>query len=214
MIQHPAQLQAEKAEPPKLRRSDLVQSGPFGASADRWIGPISFFVPGEPVAQPRPRAMAMRAKFGTRCRCGQCWTARVYDPDKDERDAEGRITVRSSEPWKQLVTQAGRSKQPPRPLQGTIALGLTFYFHAPQYVLDWGSPLPCLMPRRPDFDNLDKAVTDAMTDAGWWYDDGQIGWPLTPKMWISRDQSEGVLVEVWHLEQPSTEAELFRRTTP
>jgi len=209
VIIHPAQLIAEKADPPKLRRADLVQGGPFGEHAARWLGPISFFVAGEPVAQPRPRARAIPGTHGARCRCGRKWTAQLYEAEKDERDAEGRITVRSAKPWRDLVALVGRSKQPPRPLQGTLALGLTFFFHAPQYVLEWGTPLPCLMPRRPDFDNLDKAVTDAMTDAGWWWDDGQIAWPLTPKFWIGPDQSEGVLVEVWYLEQPEPSRGLF-----
>ena len=63
---------------------------------------ISFFVPGIPKGQPRPRAFAFHGK------------ARVFDPGT----AEG---------WKASVALAARDELPPAPLEGALSVSLRFY---------------------------------------------------------------------------------------
>lgn len=210
MTNHPAETAAATSPAPKLIRSHCVPGGPFGQHAHLWSGPLSFFVPGDPRPQPRHRARVIpnHKPFGTRCRCGRWYTATMYLPEKDIEDGERCGEARA---WKERVALFGRRVQPARPLQGPIAISLSFFSVAPEYVLEWAArgqiTLPCLKPTLPDCDNLTKAVLDAMSDAAWWRHDGQIAWPLTPKWWVAREQPEGVLIEVWHLPQPEPEKE-------
>lgn len=204
---------ADRQPPPKLRPAHCVPGGPFGPHAGLWQGPISVFVADEPISQPRHRARIIPAQpgQGMRCSCGRHYTASMYLPDGDDKDTEGH---RSSKHWKERVAFVGKPMQPATPLAGPLAVCLTFFFHAPEYVLEWAARgkmhLPCLRPNGPDFDNLAKAVCDSMTVAGWWHDDKQIAFPLVPKYWIAHDQSEGVQIDVWHLPQGDEEpAPLF-----
>lgn len=117
---------------------------------------ISFFVPGHPKGQPRPRAFAKRY--------GSTWTARVYDPGT----AEG---------WKSCVALAAlphlRGK-----LAGPLMVTLEFRLARPKAHLKSNGLLrpdaPAYHTSKPDADNLAKAVLDALTQLGAWPDDATI----------------------------------------
>lgn len=118
--------------------------------------PITFFVKGEPKGQPRPKAFAR--KFGNK------WSARVYDPG-------------TAENWKSLIAVAavGLFKEP---MLGPVSLTLHFYMPRPKAhfksdgLAKVTAPLwHCL---KPDSDNLEKAVMDALTHIGAWRDDSQV----------------------------------------
>jgi len=121
---------------------------------------ISFFVDGDPKGQPRPRAFARRM--------GNKFVARVYDSST----AEG---------WKSLIAQVA---QPYRgePLAGPVRLKLTFIIRRPKKhfrsnKLEKGLRLdaPFYHTAKPDNDNLQKAVMDALTQlGGFWKDDAQV----------------------------------------
>jgi len=94
---------------------------------------LAFFVPGEPVAKGRPRAFKMRnGHIGT------------YSPDK---------TVT----WERTVKYEALKMKPTEPLDGPLRLELHFYF--PRTKSAKKRPYPHV---RPDLDNLEKAVLDAM----------------------------------------------------
>lgn len=122
------------------------------------ITPINFFVPGIPKAQPRPRAFAKQVAPGK-------WAARAYDSGT----AEG---------WKSSIATEAKSLIPESPLDGAIALRVTFYMPRPHSHYKRKGTLRDTAPHfhtsRPDADNLGKAVKDCLTGLGFWKDDAQI----------------------------------------
>ena len=104
----------------------------------------SLVVLGKPIAQPRHRAT---------CRGGY---ATIYLPrDHPVHDYKARIKV-----------VAGT--KPIKRIEGPVRLDLLFAFAQPkgrkrQFKIS-----------KPDLDNLEKAVMDALTDAGVWCDDAQV----------------------------------------
>jgi Holliday junction resolvase RusA-like endonuclease len=124
------------------------------APAAEWI---SFFVPGEPKGQPRPRAFARRM--------GSRFVARVYDAGT----AEG---------WKGQIAIAARAHVPATPLCGAMRLSIEFVFPRPRSHFRTGRhahelrpDAPTLHTGKPDLDNLIKAVKDALTVLRMWEDD-------------------------------------------
>jgi Holliday junction resolvase RusA-like endonuclease len=120
---------------------------------------ISFFASGEPKGQPRARAFAR--KFGNK------FSARVYDPGT----AEG---------WKAQVAIAARPYLPVTPHTGPLEVNLTFFFPRPKKHFRTGKrahelrdDAPVFHIAKPDRDNSDKAVLDALTQLGMWGDDCQ-----------------------------------------
>lgn len=115
------------------------------------ITPIEFWVAGEPKGQPRARAFAMKGKG-----------VRMYDPGT----AEG---------WKGLVALAAKSVLPATPLDGPLRVDLTFFFPRPKSHYRSNGQLkpgsPKWHTKKPDRDNSDKAVLDAMTAMRFWVDD-------------------------------------------
>lgn len=113
---------------------------------------ITFDVTGTPKGQPRPKAFS---------RGGH---ARVYDPGT----AEG---------WKGCIAMAAlefRSLQLDKPL----AITMRFRFPRPKSHYRSNGELkptaPVYFTGKPDFDNLEKAVADCLTQLGLWKDDALI----------------------------------------
>ena len=115
---------------------------------------LDFFVAGIPKAQPRVKAFVRGGHAG------------VYTPD-------------SAEAWKQAVRSNATVVAPESILTGPIRVELDFFLPRPKAHLGKGglpkpkSPVWCQ--KKPDLDNLIKAVTDAITDTQRvWLDDSQI----------------------------------------
>jgi len=117
------------------------------------------FVHGDPKAQPRTRA----SSFGG-------GRARVYDPGT----ANG---------WKNLIAQALR-KYAGQAITDALHVDLTFFFPRPRSHFGTGKNsklmkefAPEFHTKKPDIDNLEKAVYDALSEKsgiGLWKDDAQI----------------------------------------
>lgn len=115
---------------------------------------LDFFVAGIPKAQPRVKAFVRGGHAG------------VYTPD-------------SAEAWKQEVRRQAIANAPESVMTGVVRIQLDFFLPRPKTHLDrHGVPKPkspvwhC---KKPDLDNLIKAVTDAITDTQKvWLDDSQI----------------------------------------
>lgn len=121
---------------------------------------IKFFVSGLPKGQPRPKAFARR--FGDK------WMARVYESG-------------TAENWKSQIAASAQPHKPPSPLTEPLHVDLVFYFPRPKSHFRTGKRCAELRedaPRhhvsKPDRDNADKAVLDALTTLGFWRDDAQI----------------------------------------
>jgi len=136
---------------------------------------IQFTVHGDPKPQPRPRAFAING------------TVRVYDP----HTAEG---------WKSAIADAARPHCPPEPWRGPVEVRLAFTFKRPKIHYRQGrfsdqlrDDVPYYHTKKPDADNLSKAVLDAMTMLGFWKDDSQVASLLVMKQY---GYYQGVVVEV------------------
>jgi Holliday junction resolvase RusA-like endonuclease len=110
-----------------------------------------FFVFGDPKGQPRGRAFKNKA--------GQ---VRIYDPGT----AEG---------WKSAIAIAAKSALPAEPLTCPVRLELIFYLKRPARLCKKSSdPAPTWATSKPDIDNLEKAVLDALTTIRMWADDALV----------------------------------------
>ena len=115
---------------------------------------ISFFAAGIPKAQPRVKAFVRGGHAG------------IYTPD-------------GAETWKQEVRRQAAANAPESVMTGVVRVDLDFYLPRPKTHMDrHGVPKPkspvwhC---KKPDLDNLIKAVTDAITDTQRiWLDDSQV----------------------------------------
>lgn len=123
--------------------------------------PLYFFVAGLPIPQPRGRARNM-GKF-----------ARVFNAPGKHDD------------WKMIVRNEARlawvASDPeiiPIPWAGPLCVNLTFYFPRPKSHFNTKGFLKDKAPKwhttKPDRDNSDKAVLDALTNLGIWGDDKQV----------------------------------------
>jgi Holliday junction resolvase RusA-like endonuclease len=123
--------------------------------------PISFFVPGQPKGQPRPRAFARKI--------GNKFVARVFEAG-------------TAESWKSSVAGAAVLHRLPVSMVGPVRVALTFVFPRPKKHFKANNPAkglrddaPHFQISKPDVDNLEKAVLDAITQlGGFWKDDSQV----------------------------------------
>lgn len=132
---------------------------------------IQFVVLGDPKGQPRPKAFARKFANGA-------VMARVYDPGT----AEG---------WKGQIALAAKSYVPFPPLLGPIQLDIEFRFSRPKahYLKSGLRPnAPMYHTGKPDRDNCEKAVMDALTTLGMWKDDGQVCAGEVTKVYAMRVQ--------------------------
>lgn len=137
--------------------------------------PITFFVTGHPKGQPRARSR----QFGKG----------VYDPGTADA---WKACIRHD--WKQW----GQATW-----EGPLKVSLTFYFQRPANHFGSGKKSAVLKPsapkwftKKPDRDNLDKAVLDALTNAGAWADDCQAVDGRVKKLWAAPGSPCGVSISI------------------
>lgn len=137
---------------------------------------ISVFVPGLPVAQPRQR---QRVVFS-----GGKAIATNYTPKKDPVNAF-KATI------KLVVSQRLET-----PMAGAVRLRMDFFFPRPASLTKKKKPNPLLRKTtKPDWDNLGKAVSDALNGIAW-VDDAQISEVLLTKYICGDDEKPGVYIEI------------------
>jgi Holliday junction resolvase RusA-like endonuclease len=88
----------------------------------------------------------------------------------DGRMFVGKTTKSAIKAWMKEFELKAKKYIPDKPYTGPIEM--TLYFGFPNVIADKGKTVH--MATRPDFDNLAKAVTDSLTNCGFWYDDCQI----------------------------------------
>jgi hypothetical protein len=136
---------------------------------------------GTPKAQPRPRAFARNGK------------ARMYDPG-------------TAEAWKSDI--AGQTKKLHHmQLDGPIKVSLYFLMERPKsHFKTDGKSLKPNSPKRyftkkPDADNLAKAVLDALTAMGVWKDDSQVVILDVTKSWTEVTSRAGCVLTILTIEE-------------
>jgi len=139
---------------------------------------INIFVAGLPVAQPRPRAVAIKGK------------ARMYSPG-------------TSNEWKACVIRDLKQYAGTFPAGVPLRCDLTFYLPRPAGHFRTGKnaglvkeSAPSRPTGKPDRDNLDKAVCDAITAAGVWHDDSQVTDGRIRKRYVQPGLWQGCLITI------------------
>src|SRR4249919_2800860 len=110
-----------------------------------------------PAPRPRARAIKVKGKSGK-------WIATVYNPSEYTQWVEDAV--------EQLIQQISHEE-----LLGDLTLNLTVIVQKPK--------TSKLSRPKPDADNYAKPVMDAMTKAGVWHDDCQVGCLTVRKQWGS-----------------------------
>lgn len=137
---------------------------------------MSFLVPALPVAQPRARATAFAGR------------ARVYEPSRHPVQA-----------FKASVRIAAAIAYDGPPLDGPLQVDCVFTFPRPKAMVWKNKPMPRVWhAKKPDRDNLDKAVLDALSGL-LWRDDCQVCSGSLEKWIAAGDEQPGVRVTVREL---------------
>ena len=139
---------------------------------------LSFFVPGLPKAQPRAKATTL-GRF-----------ASVYTP-------------KTADVWKAgIVTAARYAWNQFDPLDSALVVRMDFRLPRPRahYGAKGLKPsAPQWHDKKPDLDNLAKAVLDAITNSGIWTDDAIVCELTVSKRYTPTNES-GVLVVIYEAE--------------
>ncbi len=103
----------------------------------------------------------------------------------------------TAENWKADVVAAARSVRPTVPLEGPVRVDIRFLLPRPTSLCrKKDSPGMIWATARPDRDNLEKAVLDALGNDGWWRDDAQIVCGEVAKLYHRKGGWPGALVVV------------------
>jgi Holliday junction resolvase RusA-like endonuclease len=130
--------------------------------------PITLFIAGDPIGQPRALCRAIRVS-------AKQWRAMVYEPEHENvahQDPEQRRWARANV-WKRLIMSAVRWLCPPRPFDFPIRLDAEFIVPRPAAHYGTGrnantlrADAPYHLEGKPDRDNLDKIILDSITKIG------------------------------------------------
>lgn len=137
---------------------------------------MTFFVMGLPKPQSRPRAF-VRGKH-----------AAVYSPVTE---------------WRNDVKYAAAQQEP---VQGAVKVMIVYHFHRPKSHYGTGKnsgilkdSSPYWMTKRPDLDNLNKAVLDALQDGGLLRDDSAVVHLESMKRYINKESKQGANISILKL---------------
>lgn len=140
---------------------------------------MRFFIHGTPKAQARPR-FARRGK-----------SVRTYSPINE---------------WKEVVKYRILIMQGEDYFSDAVEVNLYFQFHRPNSHYRTGKykdllkdSAPEWHTKKPDKDNLEKAVTDALVDGGLLSDDSIIVRGMTSKSYVTKEEDSGCWVEIKEL---------------
>ncbi len=135
-----------------------------------------FFIEGIPKAKPRARARVIGGHPG------------VYQPD-------------TADDWLVLVMAEAGKHRPKSPLEGPVGVSSTFYFPRPKRLLRKKDPRARIPhAAKPDRDNLDKLILDALKQLSYYRDDSQAWVGMVMKWYVSTDPTfprPGAFVEIW-----------------
>ena len=141
--------------------------------------PLNFHVAGLPKAQPRAKARAF-GKF-----------AQVYNP-KTADDWKMIVRHEAKRAWMQSGNQ--------NPWEGALRVDLAFYFPRPKNHFRSNGELKPTAPRwhtsKPDRDNSDKSVLDALTNLGIWRDDKQVSDGRIQKKYATENGFVGCVIGI------------------
>lgn len=139
----------------------------------RWRLVAEFTPRGKPKGQPRGRATIRGRHAG------------IYDPGT----ADG---------WKSIVAFAGEPHRPSQPIEGPVSVAIDLLMPRPSRLMGKRHPdgeVWCTT--KPDIDNAEKAILDALTNAGWWRDDAQVVELSSSKAYHSKTGIPGARISIY-----------------
>lgn len=152
---------------------------------------IRFTVPAVPVAQPRPRARVIKGKDGK-------VQAGIHEV-KTIKNADGSWKPHPIAAFKATVRMAVENLYTGPPLTGPLCVDLLFVFPRQKTKIWKTRPMPRYRhDTKPDRDNCDKSVLDALTGL-LWVDDCQICDGRIQKWRASGDEQPHVEITVTQL---------------
>lgn len=166
--------------------------------------------------QPRPRGMIMRRKGSPKPQ------VHIYDQlERYEKLANGKRGPRvpwDAAKWRDRIIERVRAEAVSlkEPIAGPIRLDVDFNFPRPGYMLTRKFPSTRIHHTgKPDRDNLEKLLLDAITQAGWreiggetvktslvWKDDSQVCMGEVQKWFVARGDLPGACVIITRLLEP------------
>jgi len=177
---------------------------PAGVPLDtRWRHVATVQVDGDPKAEPRPRSVAwMRCRRGhrwmprhSRSRCRSCGGGLCPRCGAAGEPTSSSHPAKTADQWKRSVPIAPAGFPP---LEGPVRANVTVLLPRPKALMRRADPDgPILAPVKPDRDNLEKAILDAMTAGGWWRDDAQVCAGEVRTAYHAKDGAPGAIVELY-----------------
>ena len=132
-----------------------------------WDLLAEFFVSGEPKAQPRVRLQK---------------SGHAYTPDSAKGFKE-RVHWEAKKHWPLNVAQTSSTP---------FRVDVDFFLKRPKRLFRKADPYgPVYAPKKPDKDNLEKVVLDALVGANMFLDDAQVVSGLVQKFYHEKDGSRG-----------------------
>jgi len=132
---------------------------------------IELYIPGDPVAQPRVKAVN-RGGF-----------TRVYTPT-------------TAKPFKDAIRMIAMAHWRNPPSDRPVAIEIDFYFARPKSMVWKTRPMPSVVhTKKPDLDNLAKAVLDAMNGLVFG-DDSQVWRLILSKHYASGDREPHTAIRI------------------
>jgi Holliday junction resolvase RusA-like endonuclease len=139
----------------------------------------SFFVPGEPGARPRQRNRIRWRKYGKPY-------SQSYTPFDHKVNG-----------WKQCIYWHYKRQKATKIETGPVIVDIDFFFCRPKSKQGAGCPEQAyLHDVKPDRDNLDKAVLDALKNAGAFKDDCQVAGGRIMKYWVAKGGEPGAKITI------------------
>lgn len=132
----------------------------------------SIEVHADPVPQPRPRATVTAGR------------ARIYNPA-------------TAKPFKQKIMNMFIQNKDYYPQGIAVRVRIDYYFKRPASLKRAGDPSdPIAHAKKPDIDNLNKAVLDALSEAGIWHDDRQVADLHARKFYSGKQGTPMVIITI------------------
>jgi Holliday junction resolvase RusA-like endonuclease len=147
---------------------------------------------GEPKAQPRQRSFVLRGRGGLPILKDGKPIVRNYDP----HTAEG---------WKSQIAEAAQDLAPSEPIAVPISLSINLLFARPKRLCRVSDPKGRLPhPGKPDRDNCEKAIADALKVLGFFVDDGQIYKGPIEKYYVAIGERPGAEIRMSWVDDAQT----------
>ena len=148
---------------------------------------ITFTVPGVPIAQPRTKATTIGGY------------ARVYTP-------------KTADAYKASVALAFGQAHSGPPLTGPVGVEIMFLMPRPKSMIWKKRPMPREWhTKKPDLDNLAKAVLDSLAGLAW-VDDSQVVILGLAKRIARGDEKPYTAVTIWHVDPVDTSPKRVEKT--